>query len=69
MSAAHQWEFEPPTPQHISTVGNGKVIQIGRRVRISNFDRDGICHCDPQPDSSPWGECPQCHRLDARTAE
>lgn len=25
---------------------------------------DGLCVCDPRPESSAIGECPDCHRLD-----
>lgn len=27
----------------------------------------GVCCCDPQPESSPVGECPDCRKLDRRT--
>lgn len=56
-------------PQHIST-----PTEYPRHAPHPNVDPmngvepDGLCHCDPQPDSSPIGECPACHRLDPRKA-
>jgi hypothetical protein len=38
------------------------------RRPLYGVEPDGICHCNPQPESSPVGECPRCHRLDARKA-
>lgn len=53
------------TQAHISTVPT-EVLQGSTRGGAP--DLDGLCHCDPQPDSSPIGECPRCRRLDARKA-
>lgn len=51
------------TQGHISTVPTERVPGAGCYV-----DLDGLCHCEPQPESSPIGECPRCKRLDARKA-
>jgi hypothetical protein len=51
--------------QHISTVplkGHHSSYMTGER----SVEPHGLCRCAPQPDSSPFGECPRCHRLDGR---
>ena len=54
---------------HISTVSTESVRKkVGRGFVPGAPDLDGICHCDPQPESSPIGECPTCRRLDVRKA-
>lgn len=56
-------------PRHISSPTT--VAQTGTNHGFDpmrGVEPDGICHCDPQPDSSPIGECPNCHRLDPRKA-
>ena len=51
------------TQGHISTVSTERVQGAG-----GHFDLDGLCHCDPQPDSDNVGMCPRCKRLDVRKA-
>ncbi len=52
------------TPGHISTV---PAVPYQGCWTVEP-EPDGICHCTPQPESSAIGECPRCHRLDARKA-
>lgn len=52
------------TQQHISTIETYSTDPYAEPI----YQPDGICHCDPQPDSSPVGECPRCRRLDLRKA-
>jgi hypothetical protein len=47
-------------PSHISNV----PVWSADRYAAATYDLDGLCHCDPQPDTTAIGECPHCHRLD-----
>jgi hypothetical protein len=50
---------------HISTI---PVEPYPGAARLEEPEPDGLCHCDPQPDSDGVGMCPQCLRLDYRKA-
>ena len=54
-------------PRHISLPADRSQLG-GPAVDLSSCEPDGICHCDPQPESGGLGECPRCHRLDLRKA-
>lgn len=54
-------------PQHISAATLYPDHTNNANVDDScGSEPDGICHCDPQPDSDGLGMCPKCHRLDFR---
>lgn len=55
-------------PRHISSATLPQHTSQGINHPMLGVEPDGICHCDPQPESSALGECPQCHRLDPRKA-
>lgn len=48
------------------TAGHISTVPTNDRAHRVTYDPDGVCHCDPQPESDAIGECPRCRRLDIR---
>ena len=56
------------TAAHISSPTTHRHTNSPVFFDDTGADPDGICHCEPQPESSAIGECQRCHRLDIRKA-